>query len=44
MYTFVAIIAIACLLLYYLVHGRIAKVGKHVIMKSEPLMMEHGEH
>jgi MFS family permease len=44
MYTFVAIIAIACLVLYYLVHGRTARVGKHIIMKSEPLMIEHGEH
>ncbi len=44
MYTVVSIIGLACLLLYYLVHGRTAKVGEHVIMKSEPLMIEHGEH
>jgi MFS family permease len=34
MYTVVAIIALACLLFYYLLHGKTAKSGEQVILKN----------
>jgi MFS family permease len=44
MYTVVAITALACLLLYYLLHGRAAKLREQIMVKSEQLALEHGEH
>ncbi|MEN6389034.1 MAG: MFS transporter, partial [Syntrophomonas sp.] len=38
MYTSISVMILACLFLYYLLHGRKAKPGEKVIIKSEHLM------